>query len=212
MKVLPLVVGNLSTNSYIVYDENKKEGIIIDPGDFPELLISKIKELGINLKYIVFTHVHFDHILGYPKLKKEFPESLLIVSHIEKDLLWDREKSLLYYVDVDFPKITEFEEVKNGDLVEFGDVSLKVIETPGHTEGSICLYGENTLFSGDTLFYLSLGRWDFPGGDFYKEYHSITEVLFSLPDDTLVYPGHGNKTTIGYEKINNEVVKFKKTE
>lgn len=208
MKVLPLVVGNLSTNSYIVYDENKKEGIVIDPGDFPLLLISKIKELGITLKYIVFTHVHFDHILGYPRLKEEFPDSELIVSHIEKDSLWDKEKSLLYYVNVDFPKITEFSEVKNGDFVDFGDVSLKVIETPGHTEGSICLFGENTLFSGDTLFYSSLGRWDFPGGNFYKEYHSITEVLFKLPDDTVVYPGHGDKTTIGYEKINNEVLKY----
>lgn len=208
MKVLPLVVGNLSTNSYIVYDENKKEGIVIDPGDFPLLLISKIKELGITLKYIVFTHVHFDHILGYPRLKEEFPDSELIVSHIEKDSLWDKEKSLLYYVNVDFPKITEFSEVKNGDFVDFGDVSLKVIETPGHTEGSICLFGENTLFSGDTLFYSSLGRWDFPGGNFYKEYHSITEVLFKLPDDTVVYPGHGDKTTVGYEKINNEVLKY----
>lgn len=208
MKVLPLEVGELSTNCYIVYDENKKEGIVIDPGGFPLLLISKIKELGINLKYIVFTHVHFDHILGYPKLKDEFPKSQLIVSHIEKNSLWDTSKSLLYYVNEDFPKITKFKEVKKGDFVDFGEILLKVIETPGHTEGSICLYGENTLFSGDTLFYGSLGRWDFPGGDFYKEYHSITEILFKLPDDTVVYPGHGIKTTIGYEKINNEVLKY----
>ncbi len=208
MKVLPLVVGNLSTNSYIVYDENKKEGIVIDPGDFPLLLISKIKELGIELKYIVFTHVHFDHILGYPKLKEEFSKSQLIVSHIEKDALSNKQKSLLYYVDAEFPKITDFKEVKNGDFVDFGDISLKVIETPGHTEGSICLYGENTLFSGDTLFYSSVGRWDFPGGDFYKEFHSVTEILFKLPDETIVYPGHGDKTTIGYEKINNEILKY----
>lgn len=205
MKIKRLVVGYLSTNSYIVYDEMKKEGIVIDPGDLGETIKKEINELGIELKYIVFTHVHFDHILAYPYLKEEFPCAKLLLSHKETDSLTDRSKSLLNMVNMDFPVIRDYKVLKNNDRVEFGDISLKVIETPGHTEGSICLYGENTLFSGDTLFLNSMGRWDFPGGSFKDEVNSICNILFKLPPDTVVYSGHGDKTTIGFEIENNEV-------
>lgn len=205
MKIKRLVVGYLSTNSYIVYDEIKKEGIVIDPGDLGETIEKEVKMLGINLKYIVFTHVHFDHILAYPYLKEVFPKAKLLLSHKEEVSLTDRSKSLLDMVNIDFPVIRDYEVLKNDDEIKFGDIALKVIETPGHTEGSICLYGENTLFSGDTLFLNSMGRWDFPGGNFREEVNSICNKLFKLPYDTVVYSGHGDRTTIGFEIENNEV-------
>lgn len=203
MKYERLTVGYLSTNCYIVYDEVKKEGIVIDPGENSSDIIEKIKELGIKLKYIVFTHVHFDHILAYHDVKNEFPESVLLLSYKEEDALFDNNRSLLSMVNIDFPEIRGYETVKQDELITFGDVSLRVLETPGHTAGSICLYGEDTLFSGDTLFCGSIGRYDFPGGSYTEEINSIKNILLNLPGKTVVYPGHGDKTTIEFESKNN---------
>ena len=203
MKVKVLPVGSMSVNCYIVYDEELKEGMIIDPGDDGYKIISEVKNLGVNVLYIVFTHVHFDHILAYHDVKNEFKGAKLLLSSKEVPALYDKNLSLLNYVSVDFKEIKEYEEVKHGDKIEFKNMSFTVFETPGHTKGSMCLYGENTLFSGDTLFCGSVGRGDFMGGSITEEIKSIKSFLLPLPENTVVYPGHGDKTTIGFEIKNN---------
>ena len=207
MKYEAIAVGNLSTNCYIVYDEILKKGIVIDPGDEGERIISLIKRLELDIFAIVFTHIHFDHILAYHEIKKEFPLAKTLLSENEIPSLFDKSKSLLSFCPVAFDEISDYEGVREGDYIEFGSERLKVIETPGHTEGCICLYCEGVLFSGDTLFFGSVGRWDFPGGSYTREVSSIKEKLFILPIDTIVLPGHGGSTTIGYEIENNSVVR-----
>ncbi len=207
MKFETISVGDLSTNCYIVYDEILKKGIIIDPGADGNWIIAKAKELELQIEYVVFTHFHFDHILAYHEVKEEFPSAVPLISKKEEPAMYDESKSLLFYTGEAFGEITDYKTLKEGDLIIFGDASLKVIETPGHTQGCICLYGNGILFSGDTLFYGSVGRWDFPGGSLVEELSSIREKLFILPDDTCVYPGHGESTAIRYEKENNQIVK-----
>ena len=209
MKIKRIAVGSLGTNCYIAYDENKKEGIVIDPGANGERIISHIKALGIDIKYIVFTHVHFDHILAFFDVKGEYPSAKLIVADKEKDALYDDEKSLIRYARSPQPEIKYDLTVKDGDIIKFGDEAFEVIETPGHTEGSICLYSNKILISGDTLFNYSIGRCDFPTGSLSKEINSIINILFKLPPETKVYPGHGDETTIEFEKQHNEVYLWK---
>ena len=206
MKIEVIKVGSLSVNCYIVYDENEKDGMIIDPGGNAEDIIARVKSLGLQIKYIVFTHVHFDHILAYHKVKDAFETCELILSEKEVDALSDNRKSLLCYVPEPFLPIKNYTVKKHKDTLKFLNMEFEILETPGHTEGSICLYGHGVVFSGDTLFQGSIGRGDFPGGSIKKEIDSIKNILFKLPDNTVVYPGHEDKTTIAYEKMNNEVV------
>jgi len=205
MKIEKIQVGPLSTNCYLIYDELKKEGIVVDPGADGDKIISVIKKAGADIKYIVFTHVHFDHILAYYDIKNEFPDSKLIVSDKEKDALKDDVKSLMHFSRREYPEIKYDLLIKDGDIISFGDESLKVIETPGHTQGSISLYSDGILISGDTLFNYSIGRCDFPTGSLKEEINSIINILFKLPEYTVVHPGHGESTTIGFEKLHNEV-------
>lgn len=205
IKITGITVGSLGTNCYIIYDDNTMEGIVADPGGNGSDIIAKIRGMGINLKYIVFTHAHFDHIMAYPELVEAFPGAKLIVSHKEEPALKDGNISLISYYCSDFPEFRGYMTVKNGDIITFGDSEMKVIETPGHTAGSMSLYGDGVLVSGDTLFNCSIGRCDLPTGSIREETNSIINILFKLPDETKVYPGHGPETTIGFEKKNNEV-------
>ena len=210
MEIVRMAVGDLSTNCYILYEEESREGIVVDPGGEGGFIVNKINSLNLKVKYIVFTHVHFDHILGYHDVKNAFPDAELLVSYSDAPALLDERKSLIVYSGASFEKISRYTMVKENDLISFGKCTFRVIETPGHTEGSICLFGHNILISGDTLFQGSLGRWDFPGGSLKKEVDSIIGKLFVLPPETVVYPGHGDHTTIGYEKINNDVAAWLK--
>lgn len=175
--------------TYIVEDEATSEAIIIDPSwDLVELELI-IKRNNLKIKYIVNTHHHFDHTLGNEAMAKSTNSP--IVQHEYSELKHD---------------IT----VKDGDFIKFGHSKLKVLHTPGHSKDSICLVGENNIFSGDTLFVGNCGRIDLPGGSAKELYHSLFGVLYSLNDDLMMYPGHnyGNSTTstIGKEKINNLVM------
>ncbi len=205
MKVERIEVGPLGTNCYLIYCESKKEGIIVDPGYDGDKILNAIDSVEVTIKYIVFTHVHFDHILAYFDIKERFPDAKLIVGEREVPALTDENRSLIRLSRKSYPQIKCDIMVKNGDRIEFGNEAFTVIETPGHTEGSISLYSEGILVSGDTLFNYSIGRCDFPTGNLKEEINSIINILFKLPDNTLVYPGHGNITDIGFEKINNEV-------
>ena len=205
MQIERIVTGPLAENCYIIYDREKKEGIIADPGSSAQKIIRTVGILNIKIKNIVFTHAHFDHIMAYHGVREAFPEAELLIFESEKEVLEDPVKSLMR----NGAPITADRYLKDGDIITFGDCSLKVIHTPGHTVGSICLYGDGILVSGDTLFKRSIGRWDLPTGNGEEEIASIYNRLFVLPDETVVYPGHGEETVISEEKELNEVLRWR---
>lgn len=194
MIVHQIQVGNMQNFSYIVEDELTNESIIIDPSwDLAELELI-IKKNSLKIKYIVNTHHHFDHTIGNEAMVESTKAP--IIQHELSDLKHN---------------IT----VKDGDFIEFGNSKLKVIHTPGHSKDSICLVGDNKIFSGDTLFVGNCGRIDLPGGSAQELYHSLFDVLHFLDDNLTLYPGHNygpsETSTIGQEKITN-VIMQKKTE
>lgn len=195
------VQEGLITNTYVICDEETKETMVIDPGGEPEKIIETIDVLGGNLKYIFLTHCHLDHIGGIKKLKDE-KGGRILVSRADSIGLYDEKINLAYYLDLEVPTLDENSRLDDGDLIHLGNNEFKVILTPGHTEGGLCLYDEKDkmVFTGDTLFSGTWGRTDLPTGDFNKIINSITEKLMVLPDDTIVYSGHGDITMIGDEK------------
>lgn len=208
MKIKRLPVGPLSTNCYILYDENEKNGIIVDPGEDADRIIGTVKEIGLSVSHIVLTHGHYDHIMALHDVQEAFPDAKLCLCHLEKELVNDPYQNLTIYGNKTVEPVQADILLKEGDRIPVGSETLKVLETPGHTVGSICLLGENILLSGDTLFYLGMGRCDLPSGNLASEVDSILSKLFLLSDDIMVYPGHGQETTIGFEKKNNEVYHY----
>lgn len=193
------------TNTILAWDEDSKEGIIIDPSDGSKVLLDEINQLGLSIKYVVNTHGHLDHIGGNRYYNVKFKAPILIHEN-DKDMLIDSKKNLSAFAgkDITSPKAERL--LKDGDIITFGKTTLKVLHTPGHTLGCISLYGADVVFSGDTLFELSVGRTDFPDGSFDLLKKSIEEKLFTLPDSTLVIPGHGAATSIEREKVENPFV------
>lgn len=207
MLIKKFSVGDLGTNCYLVADETTKECILIDTGDVSNELDSYICEQKLTVKYIVFTHGHFDHTDGVNYYFDKFKCEILIHTADAVSLTDVNSVYSLGYSKRNMPvKPSKF--LCDGDVVSFGKCELKVIHTPGHTLGGICLYSDGILISGDTLFYRSVGRTDFWGGKFETLQQSILK-LYKLPDETVVYPGHGGSTTIGDEKHNNPFVREK---
>ncbi len=200
-----LVLGACQTNCYLAYQKQTKEGWIVDPADRAEMIIEQCETIGMKPKAILLTHGHFDHMTAARKVKEHF-DIPIYAGEKERKLLGDATMNLsgvwasAVTLEADI-WITE------KDTLELAGYSVKVMETPGHTPGGVCYYipEEEILFSGDTLFCESLGRTDFPGSSTADILHSIREKLFKLPDETVVYAGHMNSTTIGHEKINNPV-------
>lgn len=199
------VVSNYMTNCYLVGCEETKEAMIIDPGGDFDRIRKMIDKSGYKIKHIVCTHGHHDHILA-TKQTKDYTQAKVYIHERERKCL----QSSLYSGAMVFGEkheaCKEDGTLKDGAVLEVGKLCFTVIHTPGHTKGGICLYTPGYLFSGDTLFYGTIGRTDFPGGNYKEIVHSIKEKLYKLPDDTVVYPGHGGETTIGFEKMNNAVV------
>ncbi len=196
MEIKTFEAGPLAANNYLLIDNG--EAVLIDCSEYkPDILD------GVNVKYIILTHGHFDHVLGVNKTKEATGAKVLIhQSDVERMEETSAIMATFGLMGAETPQADEF--VKDGDTIEFGNTKLKCIHTPGHTEGSMCyLIGEN-LFSGDTLFKDFYGRCDLPGGDFDKIVESIKN-LFTLDENINVYSGHGEKTTIGYEKKYNEI-------
>ena len=185
MNVKRFIVGYLSTNCYVVSCEKTKEAVIIDPGIENETegnsILDFIKTYDLNVKYIINTHGHPDHISGNNYMKKATGAFILIHENHKGRANPDR-------------------KLREGDLIEVGNFKLVVIHTPGHTKSGICLIGENVVFTGDTLFAGSIGRTDFPGGSYKQLIHSIKTKLLPLPDNFRVYPGHEAFSTIENEK------------
>lgn len=205
MIIKRFIAGRLENNMYLVADEKSREAVLIDATeDLPEIK-QTVKDLGVKVKYILMTHGHFDHILGLNSLKK----SLNAPAVICKDDLVISENineftRLFGLPDSVPPKYDMY--IKDGDEILLGSYKIKVIHTPGHTEGGVCYLVDGKLFSGDTLFKGSVGRTDLFGGNFNKLSDSIKNKLFKLDDKIEVFPGHGDMTTIGFEKKYNEII------
>lgn len=194
-----LVVGDLATNCYIVGCEETHEGIIIDPGGDADLILREVDRLGLRILQIVNTHGHFDHTLANGAVKEATGASLAI-HPADAPMLTNPLKSLSFWVGSIRPGPAADVLLNDGDVVRFGRVELKVLHTPGHSPGSISLVTAGTVFTGDALFQGSIGRTDFPGGNYRQLIQSIRTRLLTLPDDTVAYTGHGPATTIGEER------------
>ena len=203
LKIGKIVMGSVQTNCYFIYKENDNKIIVVDPADRGEYLYNAFKEAGLEVAAILLTHAHFDHIWGCNKLR-ELSGVQVFASEDEKELCESAKLNVSedvgrpYTVSVDW-------YLRDGEKVTIEDMEFTVIATPGHTQGSCCYYFEkdNILVSGDTLFEGSVGRTDLPTGNGPTLSRSLKEKLMILPDETLVFPGHGNSTTIGDEKKYN---------
>ncbi|HHT51147.1 MAG TPA: MBL fold metallo-hydrolase [Eubacteriaceae bacterium] len=198
LEIIP--VGLLAANCYIIGCEDTNEGVVIDPGENGEKILSKIEELGLNIKYIILTHGHFDHIGAVNEVKNN-TNGLVAIHSLDKEMVEDEKRSgnNRRSVAIDSYNV----DLKDGDIITIGNLDLKIIHTPGHSPGGICIYTEDTVFTGDTLFAGSIGRTDFYKGNMEELLFSIKNKLFTLPNDTKVYPGHGPSSTILEEKNTN---------
>jgi len=191
MKVEKLLVGPLEVCCYLVYCERNREGVIIDPGDEDPRIVELVDKLGIRIKHILATHAHPDHVGGVDYLRKELGATYLV--HRFDAEFFKEPGNMQPFLTWGFPENPEEDEVfEDGELIIFGEEVLKVIHTPGHTPGSSCFYSEKEriVFTGDTLFVGAVGRTDLPGGNFSQMIESIKEKLFTLPEDTVIFPGH----------------------
>ncbi len=198
------IVGPVMTNCYLAVNEETKEALVIDPGDEAARLIQKIRERNVTPAAVLLTHGHFDHAGAARELADAF--GILIYAH-------EKEKKTLEMPGINLSGMTGEPPaayhadvfVKDGDVLDLAGFSVRVLFTPGHTEGGCCYYieKEQAVFAGDTLFCSSVGRTDFPGGSASVLLRSIREKLMTLPGQTNVYPGHNEITTIGWEKQHN---------
>ncbi|HZR27790.1 MAG TPA: MBL fold metallo-hydrolase [Terriglobales bacterium] len=197
-------VGPLQCNCSIVGDETTREAMVIDPGDEIDRILEVVKRHGLTIKQIVVTHAHIDHVGGAMKLKHASGAPVLLNQNDAALLKMLAVQAA--WVGMAVPEKTQIDQnLADGDSVKTGNLAATVLHTPGHTEGSVCLYfaEEKKLIAGDTLFAGSIGRTDLPGGSFEKIMNSLHHRVLALPDETLVVPGHGPVTTIGEERISN---------
>ena len=201
-EILP--VGMLQCNCSIFGDEQTREAIVIDPGDNIDEVLVILARHKLKLKAIVITHAHIDHIGGAAKLKKA--TGAPVHMNRQDQPLYDQMEMQANWLGMRTPTTTEIDaNVREGDSLSLGATQFQVLETPGHTQGSISVWipAEKKLIAGDTLFRDSIGRTDLPGGDSKQILQSIHDKLLTLPDDSVVVPGHGANTTIGRERTHN---------
>lgn len=206
LKIGRLMLGICQTNCYFVYQEGSTDVIFFDPADKGDYIYEKLQEKGLNVKGILLTHGHFDHIWGTNKLR-ELSGAPIYAYEAEKVLCEDAITNVSDQVGRPYTVVPDY-YVKDGEEITIAGMTCKVIATPGHTIGSCCYYFEEAgmLIAGDTLFQESVGRTDLATGSMSAIIHSVKDKLFLLPDETKVYPGHGDVTSIGHEKRYNPFV------
>lgn len=205
MKIERVVSWENDQNCYIVYNE-MMEALVIDPGEKGEIIYKKAEELGVKIKYILLTHCHYDHIEGLEELRKL--TLVKVVSTFECNInIQNLSINLSSLFGNPITASPADIIVNDGEVLKCSDMEVKCITTPGHTNGSVCYLIDEDLFSGDTLFLRSVGRWDFPGGDEEILRNSIKNKIYTLDDDITVHPGHGNDTKIHYEKKYNMFIR-----
>lgn len=199
-----ICVGTFRTNCYIIGDESTNEVFIIDPGSDGEIINNIIVKNGYKVKYIILTHGHFDHI-GEVKYLKELTKAQILIHKNDGEMLVDPNKSLASFVQSNFKDFIQVEADKyleDGDTLDLGQSTFKIIHTPGHTKGGICILYNDCLFSGDTLFKETIGRTDLPHSN-HEDILISVQKLAKLDDNIKLYPGHGVFSTIGHEKKYN---------
>ena len=204
MNVETITVGCLSTNCYLCVCDHTSEAIVIDPGADAERILNQIRRRKVTVTTIVLTHAHFDHLLAAQAVQQA-TEAELAIHRLEAEQL-ENPSNLFPGVQPDPPKGLQADrKLEHGDILQVGQMRGRILHTPGHSPGGISLsFPQNRcVFCGDVLFRRSVGRTDLPGGDAQTLLDSITQLLLGMPDDTIVYPGHGPKTSIGYERRNN---------
>ena len=189
----------IDNNNYLIIDEQSKEAALVDCSEVDEGVRNTLAEYEASLKYILLTHGHFDHVAGIrnnPNVK--------VVMH-ENDMEWLKKVNqylpMFGMSEITIPRVDVF--IKDEDIIKLGNTEIKVIHTPGHTQGGVCYLADGKLFSGDTIFRESVGRCDLEGGDFNQIVESIKNKIFTLPPETVVYPGHGRMTSVEWEKEHN---------
>ncbi len=206
MKIEKFVLGGLATNCYLIENEETKEVVIVDPATCPDEIIGHVRRKGYTPKAILLTHGHFDHVMGIDRWVSEFQIPVYLHEE-EKEIIEQAHLNLSTMLGGGY----SYHQVRclgTEPQIELAGILFQIIHTPGHTKGGCCYYVKDAgvLISGDTLFYHSVGRTDFPTGSMSTLVRSIREKLFCLPEETCVYPGHGEETTIGDEKKGNPFI------
>ena len=204
MQILPFPNGIYGATTYLLYDEKTLDALLIDCTSSIDKIYSLAKEKNLNLKYVLITHGHFDHVYCLSKMKEKFPNTLIFINKNDLPLL-NQVETQCNMAGVEVTKLPCIDGLldENTKNIKIGEYEVKVIETKGHSKGGVCYLINNNLFSGDTLFYESIGRCDLFGGSIKEIEDSIRNKLYTLSDDIIVYPGHGDSTTIGHEKKYN---------
>lgn len=200
------ISGPIEANNYLLVDEETKEGALIDCSEMKQEIVDDANALGANIKYILLTHGHFDHVLGVNEMKKALGAKVYI--HKSDVFMLENINQIMSLFGmnqkVEPPEYDEL--VEDGQELPLGNTKIKILHTPGHSEGGVCYLVDDKLFSGDILFRESVGRTDLYGGNFKTLLDSVKGVLFNLDDDINVYPGHGPSSTIGHEKNYNQFI------
>ena len=199
INVKSVKLGELDNNFYLITDESTGEAALVDCTDASQKMLDFIG--NANLKYILLTHGHFDHIGGVPEIKEKFGAKV-VISEADSEMLSSGKASLAAFCGINQQNISADILVAEGSEIMLGETKISVIATPGHTKGGVCYLADDCIFTGDTLFFCSCGRTDFPGGSA-KEIMQSLKRLSALDSDLKVYPGHDRFSTIGFEKQNN---------
>ena len=208
MQIKTYVTGPIQVNTYVLIDEESKEAVLIDVGGSFESIKKDLDKDGYSIKYILNTHGHFDHVLGELDVQQNYPDIAICINKDDVSHFSRLEQEMqMFGFNTSVPPLNPTQFIDEATQLSIGNHKIKVLSTPGHSKGSLTFYVDNKLFTGDALFYRSIGRTDFYDGDFDELITSIKEKIFTLPDDTTVYPGHGPSTTILDEKKYNQYLK-----